>query len=126
MKKNIFIIFLFILFFGCKSDSEKNVENQKNNKESEMIFDKEKWKIKDGKDYLFRDKMINDVLYNDTIRMLNKEQLLIQLGNPDYIREGHLYYRIHETRIAYWTLKTKTMVIKLKGNSSIEWIKIHE
>ena len=64
MKKNIFIIFLFILFFGCKSDSEKNVENQKNNKESEMIFDKEKWKIKDGKDYLFRDKMINDVLYN--------------------------------------------------------------
>lgn len=126
MKKNIFIIFLFILFFGCKSDSEKNVENQKNNKESEMIFDKEKWKIKDGKDYLFRDKMINDVLYNDTIRMLNKEQLLIQLGNPDYIREGHLYYRIHETRIAYWTLKTKTMVIKLKGNSSVEWIKIHE
>ena len=91
-----------------------------------MIFDKEKWKIKDGKDYLFRDKMINDVLYNDTIRMLNKEQLLIQLGNPDYIREGHLYYRIHETRIAYWTLKTKTMVIKLKGNSSVEWIKIHE
>ena len=126
MKKNIFIIFLFILFFGCKSDSEKNVENQKNKKESEMIFDKEKWKIKDGKDYLFRDKMINDVLYNDTIRMLNKEQLLIQLGNPDYIREGHLYYRIHETRIAYWTLKTKTMVIKLKGNSSVEWIKIHE
>jgi len=126
MKKNIFLVFLFILFFGCKSDSEKNVENQKNNKESEMIFDKEKWKIKDGKDYLFRDKMINDVLYNDTIRMLNKEQLLIQLGNPDYIREGHLYYRIHETRIAYWTLKTKTMVIKLKGNSSVEWIKIHE
>ena len=126
MKKNIFIIFLFILFFGCKSDSEKNVENQKKNKESEMVFDKEKWKIKDGKDYLFRDKMINDVLYNDTIRMLNKEQLLIQLGNPDYIREGHLYYRIHETRIAYWTLKTKTMVIKLKDNSSVEWIKIHE
>ena len=126
MKKNIFLVFLFILFFGCKSDSEKNVENQKKNKESEMVFDKEKWKIKDGKDYLFRDKMINDVLYNDTIRMLNKEQLLIQLGNPDYIREGHLYYRIHETRIAYWTLKTKTMVIKLKGNSSVEWIKIHE
>lgn len=126
MKKRVFIVFFFVLCFSCKSDREENVENQKKNQDSEMVFDKEKWKTKDGKNYPYRDKMMNDIVYNDTIRMLNKEQLLELLGKPDYIREGHLYYRINETRIGNWPLKTKTMVIKLMEDRSIEWIKIHE
>ena len=112
--------------FACKSDKEENVENQTKNQVGETVFDKEKWKAKDGKDYSYRDKMINDVVYNDTIRTLNKEQLLELLGKPDYIREGHLYYRINEIRIGNWPIKTKTMVIKLVEDRSIEWIKIHE
>lgn len=126
MKKRVFIVFLFVFCFACKSDREENVENKKRNKDSEMVFDKEKWKVKEGKDYPYRDKMINDIVYNDTIRMLNKEQLLKLLGKPDYIKESHLYYRIIETRIGNWAIKTKTMVIKLIEDSSIEWIKIHE
>jgi len=126
MKKRVFIVFLFVFCFACKSDREENVENKKRNKDSEMVFDKEKWKVKEGKDYPYRDKMINDIVYNDTIRMLNKEQLLKLLGKPDYIKESHLYYRIIETRIGNWAIKTKTMVIKLIEDRSIEWIKIHE
>ena len=126
MKKIVFIVFIFVFCFACKSDREENVENRKENQDSEMVFNKEKWAAKDGKDYPYRDKMINDIVYNDTIRMLNKEQLLELLGNPDYIREGHLYYRINETRIGNWTLNTKTIVIKLIEDRSIEWIKIHE
>lgn len=127
-KKNITILILFLLIFSfaCKTDGVNNVENQKKNQESEILFDKVKWKIKDGKDYTFRDKMLNDIIYNDTIRTLNKDQLLELLGEPDYSREGHLYYRIKETRLGSWTLKTKTMVIKLVNDRSIEWIKIHE
>jgi len=126
MKKRVFIVFLFVFCFACKSDREENVENKKRNQDREMVFDKEKWKIKEGKDYPYRDEMINDIVYNDTIRMLNKEQLLKLLGKPDYIKESHLYYRIIETRIGNWVIKTKTMVIKLIEDSSIEWIKIHE
>jgi len=126
MKLKVFIISLFICCLACKTDKEINVENQKNDEDSEIVFDKEKWKIKEGKDYPYRDKMINDIVYNDTIRTLKKDQLLELLGEPDYIREGHLYYRINETRLGNWTFKTKTMVIKLKEGTSIEWIKIHE
>lgn len=122
----VYIVFLFMLCFACKADREDNVENQKKNQDSEIVFDKEKWKTKDGKDYPYRGKMINDIVYNDTIRSLNKDQLLELLGEPDYIREGHLYYRINETRLGNWSLKTKTMVIKLVKDRSIEWIKIHE
>ena len=126
MKKRVFIVFLFMFCFACKSDREENVENQKKNQVGETVFDKEKWKTKDGKDYPYRDKMINNIVYNDTIRELNKNQLLELLGEPDYVREGHLYYRINETRLGNWTIKTKTMVIKLVDDRSIEWIKIHE
>ncbi len=126
MIKRVFIVFLCVFCFACKSDKKENIENQKKNQDHEMVFDKDMWKIKNGKDYPYRDKMINDIVYNDTIRMLNKEQLFSLLGNPDYIREGHMYYRLNETRLGNWTLKTKTMVIKLKGDSTIEWIKIHE
>lgn len=115
-----------MLCFACKTGKEDNLENQKKNQDSEIVFDKEKWKTKDGKGYPYRDKMINDIVYNDTIRALNKDQLIELLGEPDYIREGHLYYRINETHLGNWTLKTKTMVIKLVEDRSIEWIKIHE
>ena len=115
-----------MLCFACKTDRDDNVEDQKTVQDSEIAFDKEKWKAKDGEDYPYRDKMLNKVVYNDTIRTLNKDQLLNLLGEPDYIREGHLYYRIDETRLGNWTLKTKTMVVKLVDDRSIEWIKIHE
>lgn len=92
----------------------------------EVVFDQEKWRLKEGKDYLYRDQMVNDVLYNDTIRDLQKDELLILLGDPDYIRDNHLYYRINETRLGFWTLHTKTMVVHLLADNSIDWIKIHE
>jgi hypothetical protein len=112
--------------FACKSDKQDTIKHQKTQQDTTMVFNKEQWNTKDGKDYSYRAQMLNDIVYNDTIRTLNKEQLLKLLGNPDYIKEGHLYYRINETRIGSWTLKTKTMVIKLLEDQSIEWIKIHE
>ena len=126
MKKKVIVLFIIMFCISCKTDKKQNVDNQNMSQGSEMAFDKGKWETKDGKDYPFRDGMINDIVYNDTIRNLNKDQVLDLLGEPDYIREDHLYYRITETRLGNWPLKTKTMVIKLEGGKAIEWIKIHE
>jgi hypothetical protein len=70
--------------------------------------------------------MVNDVLYNDTIRSLNGEEILGLLGKPDRINEGHLYYKIVETSLGFWTLNQKTLVVKLTADNTIEWIKLHE
>lgn len=88
-------------------------------------FDQEKWRLKDGNDYLYRAYMVEDIVYNDTIRNVDQKRIIHLLGEPDYIKEEHYYYRISETRIANWPLKTKTMVIRFKIDKSIDWIKIH-
>jgi hypothetical protein len=126
MKTRVFIAFLFVCFISCSSNREENVENEKNTSDSEMTFDKEKWRAKDGKDYLFRDRMLNDIAYNDSVRSQNKIEILDLLGEPDRSNENHLYYLIAETRLGFWPLHTKTLVIKFSDDSTIDWIRIHE
>jgi hypothetical protein len=94
---------------------------------SEMLFDKEKWQMKDGKDFPYRAKMLNDVVYNDTIRSLNRAELLEMLGAPSYYGddEHFLYYLISQKRLGLWPLSTKSMVIKMSDDDTVEWIKIH-
>ncbi|MEQ9405103.1 MAG: hypothetical protein RIM99_16045 [Cyclobacteriaceae bacterium] len=87
MKKNILIVFLFAYCIACNSDEQEKVESQQVDQEIEIAFDKAKWKTKEGKSYPFREKMLNGVVYNDTIRTLNKTQLIELPGEPDYIRE---------------------------------------
>lgn len=82
--------------------------------------------MKDGKDYPFRDRMLNDILYSDTVRSQNKDEILELLGKPDRINENYLYYMIAQKRIGSWPLHTKTMVIMLSDDNSVEWIKIHD
>jgi len=96
--------------------------------DSEMVFDKAKWNAKNGADYPYRDKMVNDIVYNDTIRTLDKIEILDLLGEPSYYRnnKNFLYYTIKQKRLISWPLHTKSMVIKLSEDNTIEWIKIHE
>ena len=70
--------------------------------------------------------MLHDVLYNDTIRNLTKAALTDLLGTPDREKEGHLYYDIERKGIGSWTSHLTSMVVKIKNDSLIEWIKIHE
>ncbi len=90
-----------------------------------MVFDKAKWKTKEGEDYPYRESMLKDVVYNDTVRTLNREEVIDLLGEPDRMNEGHLYYLISQKRIASWPLHKKFMVIKVSSDT-IEWIKVHE
>ena len=123
MKLRILIVVLFLCSFSCKTDKADTI-----NSGTEMVFDKEKWNNKDGADYPYRDKMLNDIVYNDTLRSLNKSEVLELLGEPSYYRDNKifLYYEISQKRLGFIPLHTKTMVIKLTENNTIEWIKVHE
>jgi hypothetical protein len=126
MRTTLLITLSFLICFGCQPEKEGKPKQEERESVSEMTFDKSKWAVKEGGDYPYRDQMVNDVLYNDTIRSLNGEEILGLLGKPDRINEGHLYYRITETSLGFWTLHAKTLVIKLSADNSIEWIKLHD
>lgn len=128
MKIKILILFFLISMLSCHRQRESINEDMSVISNSEIKFDQEKWQIKEGKDYPYRDKMVNDIVYNDTIRTLTRFEILELLGQPSYYREdtNFLYYTIKQTRLFSWPLHTKTMVVKMKNNNTIEWIKIHE
>jgi hypothetical protein len=100
--------------------------NNKQDSAKQENFNKEKWSIKSGNNYPFRDNMLNSVLYNDSIRKLNRMEIIELLGKPDKDRDSFLYYRINEDKLGAWTLHTKTLVIKFSNDSSLEWIKLHQ
>ena len=128
MKWNLLTFMMVVLFFACKNDSESRANDTIVEATGEMVFDKEKWQVLDGKDYPYRAKMLNNVLYNDTIRTLNKEEILELLGAPSYYRDNDnfLYYTITQNRLGLLKLKSKTMVIKIGEDQIVEWIKVHE
>ena len=126
MKIKVFIIFLFAGFLACKTDKGVDVGNEKKKLENEIVFDQAKWKTKDGADYPYRDKMLKEVIYSDSIRSLNKDEIFELLGDPDLINDNYLYYTVAQTRLGLWPLKTKTLVIKFFEDDNIDWMKIHE
>ncbi len=94
----------------------------------EIEFDESKWKEKEGDKHPFRNSMLNDLVYDKEIRKLKRNDLVDLLGKPDYEREdkNFLHYRIDDNKIGTWTLKTKTLVINIAEDSTINWMKIHE
>ena len=91
------LLFLLILFSaialtGCGENAEHKAAHQA----SGSSFDRAKWQVKEGEDYPFRSEMVNDILYNDTIRTLNQMEILELLGAPDRMQDGHLYYTVSQ------------------------------
>lgn len=115
MRRFWIIIGIIPIFLSCVQEPEK-----------ETRFDRSKWLVKEGKDYPYRPEMLKDVVYNDTVRSLSKEEVLKLFGEPDRSQDNHLYYRIDQTRFWNWPMHTQTMVIRINEKDSIDWIKIHE
>ena len=123
MNIRIVLLILLLIFSACRTNSGgSEIEKQ----DYEMAFDKVKWKVKDGADYPHRDKMLNDLVSNDTVRSLSKSEIMDLLGEPDRTNENYLYYMVKQRRIRSWPLHTKTMVVKLSEHETIEWIKVHD
>ena len=108
---------------SCHTEDKKSSPDP--NTGAGTVFDKTKWNTMEGQDYPYRNQMLLDVVYNDTIRALNNKEIIELLGEPDRSSEGFFYYTVTQKRLFNWPLHTKTMVVKFSGDS-IEWIKIHE
>lgn len=119
-------IFLIFLLMGCLACDNSSKDNPKEAPPTEITFDAEKWKTKEDKDYPYRDSMLKNLMTDDSIRQLNGNQVLELLGEPTRIDSLYLFYRISEKHIKFFTLHTKTLVIKLNDDSTINWMKIHE
>lgn len=48
MKSIVVIVSLFVCCLSCSIDREENAENEKKRPDSEMVFNKAKWRVKDG------------------------------------------------------------------------------
>ena len=119
------LVVIFLICLGCNRGSEIATDDLQSTT-AEAKFDKTKWGTKEDSKYPYREQMLHDIIYNDTIRELTKDALLELLGEPDRSNKGHLYYMISQKKLGFWPIKTKTLVIKLTEDNSIEWIKIHE
>lgn len=89
-------------------------------------FNKIKWSIKEDNEYPYRDKMLNDLIVTIKLKGLKKKAVIDLLGQPDRINSDYLYYKIAVQRIGFFPIHTKTFVIKLTTDSTVEWRKIHE
>ena len=119
------LVIIFLICSGCNRDAEK-VDDDIKIAPTEIKFDKTKWLAKEDSEYPYREQMLHDIVYNDAVRELTKNELLELLGEPDRSNKGHLYYMISQKKLGFWPIKTKTLVIKFKEDNTIDWIKIHE
>jgi len=126
MNPKTLVLVLLIGTTACTSEKKEKSDPVSHDVAVDSTFNKEKWSVKEGSDYPYRAQMFKDVVYNDTIRTLDKDEILGLLGEPDRTNDGHLYYTIAENRLGSWTLNSKTMVIKIAEDKTIDWIKIHE
>ena len=128
MKFQFITVLLLLGSMACNNEPEVRTIDMDNKPLIEMKFDKAKWRLKEGRHYPYREKMLNDVVYNDTIRNLSRNEILDLLGEPSYYRDDttYLYYVVRQKRLGPWPLHTKAMVVKTTGTNSVEWIKIYE
>jgi len=102
------------------------MDSEKIKMANEMVFNQEKWNTKDGSDYPYRDKMLINLISDDSVRTLEKGEIIDLLGDPNRINENYLYYTIAQKRLGVWPLHKKTLVIKFSSDNTIDWMKIHE
>ncbi len=121
MQKKYLIILPFVFCLACIDKTEKS-----DGTTQEIAFDETKWKLKKDRDYPYRNSMLGDLMRNDKIRELKTKELLDMMGKPDRTDSSYLFYMITQKRIGFWPLHTKSLVIKLSEDSTINWMKIHE
>jgi hypothetical protein len=109
------IFFLYLLSCNTARQEEKLEK-----------FDQNKWMTKQGDDYPYRDKMLDDFIEHYKRPGAKKDSLVSLLGAPDRRDSSYFFYRIAQERLGIVTLHTKTLVVKFAADSTVEWVKIHE
>ena len=128
--KEVFLILAFAsIAFGCINDQSESINDnvvRDDTNIEEQTFSREKWVLKEGNTYPYRQELYKSILYSDSIRTLNKDELINAIGETDRINENHYYYLITRNKIGSMPLNQKTLVIKLSDRNEVEWIKLHE
>jgi hypothetical protein len=115
MRKYV-IMLLVLVSSSCSPHQDMRLEK----------FDRAKWLVHENATYPYRDAMLHDLVFNQKLRGLSMKEVVDMLGEPNRIQEGHLYYTVHRDEIGKFTLHTRTLVLKLGTDSTVEWRKIHE
>jgi len=122
---NVLLVVFILLSSSCSNKKHKKADANPAVKK-DLTFDESKWKTKKGWDYPYRDSMLEDVISNKSFRAYRKEEVLNVFGEPTRMDNDYLFYRISQKRYNLFPLHTKTLVIKLYEDSTIQWMKIHE
>lgn len=126
--KRLFIIFLLAGFSGCVEDHTTPTDLDA----SAGVFEQDRWKAREGDDFPYRDEMLYDLMNSQNIvddrglRDLKRDEILELLGEPTRVDTNYLFYRVAQKRLGLWPIHTKSMVIQLAEDSTVNWVKIHE
>jgi len=120
------ILMACIAMMACNNASKNKAANVADTALSVVNFEADKWKIKDGVDYPYRDKMLSNLLATKQLKQLKRNGVIELLGPPDRVDSNYLFYRVAQQRVGFFPLHTKTLVIKLNEDSTVLWTKIHQ
>ncbi len=118
----ILIFFISVLTFITSCDNKKKEDVSAT---SHKNFDKVQWQAKEGEAYPYRDELLQNLIDSVNLKNIPYDSIINILGQPDRVNEGHLYYNISRKEMGAVTLGTKSFVIKLKADSTVEWRKVH-
>ncbi len=115
------VILLIVFVLACADD--KPPKNQP--PAIEETFTSQGWKqVVDG-EFPNREKMLGSLMASDTLRGMNRGDILELLGDPLREENNHMFYRIREDKIGLMTLRTRTLVIALKDGKA-QRILVHQ
>ncbi|TDH26988.1 hypothetical protein EXU57_09295 [Segetibacter sp. 3557_3] len=117
MKPTNLLLLLLLCFIACKN-KQQEIRPEK--------FDRVKWMETNGLEHPYRERMLQDLIDNYTLKGLNAKEVFNLLGEPDRTDDGHLFYTVVKKYFAnVYPIYTRTLVIKLRSDSTVEWRKIH-
>lgn len=116
-----YILILMILLVACKCNTSSTPQEPQ-----VMRFDKIKWQQKDDQGYIYRYQMINDLIKNQTLEGLKKEDAISLLGNPDKIDQNVLTYELLEQKAYGFQLTKKMMVLYIEKDSTVGKVTLFE
>ena len=112
------LLILPIMFLTACKRQDKDMKQEK--------FDQQKWATKVDLDYPYRDAMLKDLMTNQSLKKLKRDQVLNLLSEPTRTDTGYLFYNVATDRLGPLIIHSKSLVIKFHKDSSVEWVKIHQ
>jgi hypothetical protein len=111
------LLFTMLTLFSCRG---------RNGEMAPKKFDPALWTVGTEGAHPHRESMLNDLIASRRLKGKPADTVVALLGAPTRVDNGHLFYRVREERIGSFITNTKTLVIKLTPDSTVEWTKIHQ